>query len=96
MAEVLVALLVSAVGLTLPASMINTSSHLVQSSRSDLKEYYSQNSQLITAPSASSGAVTLTYNNSFVDVPVKLSTGSSITVYYYVSGADDRVVLYKE
>ena len=49
-AEVLVALLISAVALVMLASMISASTNMIQRSREQLAEYYAQNNVLTTQP----------------------------------------------
>ncbi len=70
--EVLVALLISALALVMLASMITSSSRMIQNSRVKMEEYYRANSILEACPAASGTTGSVTVKTGTPEVNVKL------------------------
>ena len=79
-AEVLVALLISAVALVMLASMIMTSSRLITSSKTLMKDYYDASQALVTLKAGESQVTpdTLTIRNKEDNSEVALSSKKNI------------------
>ena len=61
--EVLIALLISALGLTILASMITASAKMISNSQNTVTAYFNAESSLEAAAGPKNGTVTLKYNN---------------------------------
>jgi len=84
-AETLVALLIAAVALVMLASMITSSTRLIERSENDLNAYYTANNAL-SAQSGTGTAGTVSITDS-ADNAVKLSDSDdgTVDVYYYIN-----------
>ena len=95
-AEVLVALLISALALVMLASMITSSSKMILSSKTKMNAYYSESSNY-ASPSADGGQVTITVDiDKGEDNPVK-----ECGINYYKTSNDEisgfqKVVSFKK
>ena len=90
LAETLVALLVASIGLTMLASMINSSARLITKSRSVLRDYYAENNKLEERAEAGNFEIV-------VDYPGTDIKPETVTVSYYennTAGASP-VIAYK-
>ncbi len=89
--EVLIALLIAALALTMLASVISTSARMISQSKEKLEKYYAANEELNTRERNSSKNLTTTGTGKKVTVTVKsgddgigfLATGDDITAQYY-------------
>ena len=68
-AETLIALLVSTVGLMMLAGMINTGAHLITRSRTTLRTYYTENNRLEEKGEGADGQVRVTIRFKEGDIP---------------------------
>ena len=90
-AEVLIALLIAALALTMLASVISTSARMITQSKEKLEKYYAANEELNTRTHDSSKNLTTTGTGKEVTVTVKagddgidfLATGNKILTNYY-------------
>ena len=89
--EVLIALLIAALALTMLASVISTSARMISQSKEKLEKYYAANEELNTRTRDSSKNLTTTGTEKEVTVTVKagdvgigfLSTGDKIMAQYF-------------
>ena len=89
--EVLIALLIAALALTMLASVISTSARMISQSKEKLEDYYAANEELNTRTRDSSKNLTTTGTEKEVTVTVKagdvgigfLSTGDKIMAQYF-------------
>jgi hypothetical protein len=97
-AETLVALLISAIGMVLLASMIQSASRMIANSQEQVKLYMSEENRLVDQPTAddgthieadATGIVTIksVSDTNTIGTPLKLTDGSepTIEVDYYVN-----------
>ncbi len=89
LAEVLVAMLIAALALTMLASVISTASDMIQRSKTTTEAYYSQNNLLEQQPATTDTlSITVVFENrkdiSGKNITVKLKTGGgAMTAYRY-------------
>ena len=89
--EVLIALLIASLALTMLASLISTYARMISQSKEKLEKYYAANEELNTRTHDSSKNLTTTGTGKEVTVTVKsgddgigfLATGDDITAQYY-------------
>ena len=104
-AEVLVALLISAVALVMLASMIASSSRLILRSRESMEKYDAANNVLASMPDTvpsdvktvtQSSNVQLNVKNAGSPVRLKTASGDLVTVYQHEGYTGESVVAYKK
>ncbi len=105
-AEVLVAMLISAVALVLLASMITSSSRMIRRSRESMEDYDAANNVLAAMPDTVPDTVHTVTKASDVELNVKnadsqtirlkTASGSVVTVYENAGYAGKTVVAYKK
>lgn len=83
-AEVLIAVLISAVAMVMLASMIITAGKLVSDSRTKLTAYYAQNEALTKRESGSSATAVLKKDEDSISYPV----------HYLYNTEDTKVIVY--
>jgi type II secretory pathway component PulJ len=81
-AEVLVSLLISSLALVMLASMINSSSRIIQSSKANMEKYYSANNVLEARTAAADNSGTLSIKNGSKAVHLRYGEGT-VSVNYY-------------
>ena len=84
-AETLIALLVSTVGLMMLAGMINTGAHLITRSRTTLRTYYTENNRLEEKEDSIAGQLRITLQFREGDIPAE-----AIEAAYYENTAIRR------
>ena len=94
-AEVLVALLVSSLGIVTLAAMINSSASLVRKSRDGMAAY-AEGENAVVKQSAASGSGTVTIiGEGNAAIRLTGGDGTEITVQYYENGSNGSVRSYK-
>ena len=99
-AEVLVATLISAVALVLLASMIASSTNLIQRSENKLEAYYAQNNELAvqdgSSESAAGGKVTVSSGATTVHLrPDDPADGEPVKYFINTESENTKVVSYR-
>ncbi len=91
-AEVLIAVLISAVALALLASMITTATGMLRSSQETMDTYYGERNELaqLNTGSVTTGTVSVAANGA--SVPMTYGDGDTITVSYTSSTLNNKTI----
>ena len=95
LAEVLVAMLISAVALVMLASMIASSGRMIRRSRESMEEYDAANNVLASMPDTVPAAINTVTKASNVELNVKVKNADSETVVRLRSAGGDLVTVYE-
>ncbi len=93
--EVLIALLISSVGLVMLAAMITTSVRMLKQSRSSLIDYVAAENTVVEQSGGESGSITVKAGDT--SIPLTDTSGKPIPVHFFIGSwdASHTVVSYK-